>query len=152
PSTSNFRASVRSSWGRASRSDIPTSCPCRTTVRCSRFGLLAAAFAKLDAADLAGERLGQLVGELDNPRGGVCGEAVAHECLDICGERLARLVPGGRHHEGLDDVPAPLVWRCDGGSLANGRVLQAHRLDFERTDAIAGGDDHVVGATLVPHV
>src|SRR5579862_5358786 len=31
-------------------------------------------------------------------------------------------------------------------------MLEARRLDLERADAVAGGDDHVVGAALVPEV
>src|ERR687890_752893 len=42
--------------------------------------------AQLDAADLARERLGQVVDELDLARIGVCGQPLAHELLDVLDE------------------------------------------------------------------
>ena len=61
-------------------------------------------------------------------------------------------MPLGEDDERLDDVATQLVRRRDRGRLAHRRMLQARRLDLERADAVAGGDDHVVGAALVPVV
>ena len=58
----------------------------------------------------------------------------------------------GEHDERLDDVALDLVGRGDRRRLAHRRVLEARRLDLERPDPVAGGDDHVVGAARVPDV
>ena len=58
----------------------------------------------------------------------------------------------GEHDERLDHVALDLVGRGDRGRLAHRRVLDAGRLDLERADPVAGGDDHVVGAPGVPDV
>src|ERR671933_1169882 len=110
------------------------------------------ALPQLDAPDLAGERLRQVVDELDPARVGVRRQPVADEVLDVLGHVVAGLVALGEHDERLDHVAALLVGRGHGGGLAHRRVLQAGRLDLEGTDAIAGGDDHVVGAPGVPDV
>src|SRR5690348_5502488 len=62
------------------------------------------ALAQLDPADLAGQRLRQVVDELDAPRIRVLGKARAHEVGDLLRELVARLVTGGEHDERLDDL------------------------------------------------
>src|SRR3981189_2678196 len=37
-------------------------------------------------------------------------------------------------------------------SLGDRGMLEADRLDLERADPVAGGDDHVIGPSLVPDV
>ena len=69
-----------------------------------------------------------------------------------CRRLVARLVALGDHDERLDDVALDLVGRRDRRRLADRRVLEARRLDLERADPVAGGDDHVVGAAGVPDV
>src|SRR3954451_25329790 len=110
------------------------------------------ALAQLDAADLPGEGLREVVDELDLARVGVGGQAVADVALDVLDEVVGLLVALGEHDERLDDVALDLVGRGDGGCLLDGRVLEAGRLDLERADALAGGDDHVVDAAGVPDV
>ena len=58
----------------------------------------------------------------------------------------------GEDDEGLHDVALDLVGRGDRRRLAHRLVLQAGRLDLEGADAVAGGDDDVVGAPGVPDV
>ena len=62
------------------------------------------------------------------------------------------LVAGREHDERLHDVAAPLVGRRHRRGLGDRRVLEARGLDLERPDPVPGGDDHVVGAALVPDV
>src|SRR6185503_11990616 len=54
--------------------------------------------------------------------------------------------------ECLDDGAATLVGRGDCSRLADGGMLDAGGLDFERPDAVARRDDHVVAAPGVPHI
>src|SRR3954449_7908514 len=122
-------------------------------------GLLGAALrrlhlrlAQLDAADLAGQRLGELVDELDLARVGVGRQPAAHEGLDLVDELVRALLALGEHDEGLDDVPAALVGRGDRGRLRHAGVLEQDGLDLERADPVARRDDDVVGPALVPDV
>src|SRR3954469_20903107 len=110
------------------------------------------ALAKLDPADLAGERLRQVVDELDLARVRVGAQPRPHVVLDVLDQLVTRGVALGQHDERLDHVSAPFVGRRDSGRLLHGRVLEAGGLDLERADPVAGGDDHVVGAALVPDV
>src|ERR1017187_3576314 len=59
---------------------------------------------------------------------------------------------GGEDDERLDHVAATLIGCGDSGGLRDGAVLEAHRLDFEGADPVAGGDDDVIRAALVPDV
>src|SRR5437763_7012139 len=68
--------------------------------------LLPLGLAQLHAPDLAGQRLGEIVDELDLARVRVRGVALAHEPLYVLGGLVGRLVPLGEHDERLDDVPA----------------------------------------------
>src|SRR4051794_14650864 len=115
-------------------------------------GLIELELTKLDPANLAGEGLRQVAHEFDAPRVGVCREPPAHERLDLLSELVRGLVVGREHDECLDDVPAQLVRRGDCRGFPDRRVLETDGLDLERADAVTGGDDHVVGATLVPDV
>src|SRR5919199_1303854 len=57
------------------------------------------ALPQLDAPDLAGERLRQVVDELDPARVGVRRQPVADEALDVLGHLVAGLVALGQHDE-----------------------------------------------------
>ena len=83
---------------------------------------------------------------------GVGREAVTDERLDLGGELVGRQDAVDEDDERLDDVAAELVGRRDGGRFPHRRVLEACRFDLERADPVAGGDDHVVGASDVPVV
>ena len=50
--------------------------------------------------------------------------------------------------DGAHDRAALVVGRGDDRGLGHGGVLDERRLDLERADPVAGGDDHVVGAAL----
>ena len=51
-----------------------------------------------------------------------------------------------QHHVGDDDLAAFCIGRADDGGFGDRRVLDQAALDVERTDAVAGGEDDVVGA------
>ena len=53
-----------------------------------------------------------------------------------------------QHDHRPHDRAALLVGGGDGGGLGDGRVGDERRLDLERTDPVAGRDDHVVGSAL----
>ena len=112
----------------------------------------ALALAQLDPADLAGQGLREVVDELDLARVRVRGQARAHVRLDLLDQLVGALVALGEHDERLDHAAAALVGRGDRRRLLDRRVLEAGRLDLERPDPVAGRDDHVVGAALVPDV
>src|SRR3954452_7428324 len=113
---------------------------------------LALRFAELDSADLASQRLRELVHELDLPRVGVGREMAADEPLDLITELVRGLGALGEDDERLDQVAAALIGGGHGGGLAHRRVLDARRLHLEGADPVAGRDDHVVGAAGVPVV
>src|SRR4051812_39383416 len=94
--------------------------------------LLALRLAQLDAPDLPGERLRQVVHELDLARVRVRRVAVAHEALDLVGKVVRAVVALAQDDEGLDDVAALGVRRRNRGGLQHSRVLDARRLDLER--------------------
>ena len=75
--------------GHPARAD-PLSSPLRGRVRLLALALL---LAQLHPADLAGERLRQVVHELDLARVGVGRVALAHVVLDLVGQLVARGVP-----------------------------------------------------------
>ena len=50
--------------------------------------------------------------------------------------------------DGAHDGAALVVGRGDDGGLGHRGVRDQRRLDLERADPVAGGDDHVVGAAL----
>ena len=57
-----------------------------------------------------------------------------------------------QHDDRPHDRAALLVGRGDRCGLGHGRVGHERRLDLERADPVAGGDDHVVRAALEPEV
>src|SRR3954447_8029859 len=71
------------------------------------------ALAQLDAADLAGERLRQVVDELDLARVRVRRQPVADVALDRLHDLVGRLVALGEHDERLDDAAAAPRGRGD---------------------------------------
>src|SRR5512132_1078830 len=110
------------------------------------------AFAEFDAADLAGDGLGQLDGELD--LAGVLvgrgdGPAVL---LELADQVLGALVAGDQHDIGLDQLAALGVGLADHRRLGHRRVLDQGRLDLEGADAVGGRGDHVVVAGDEPEV
>src|SRR3954452_20620389 len=71
--------------------------------------LLHLPLAQLDAADLAGQRLRQVLDELDPAGVRVGRQPRAHVRLDVGHELVRGRVPLGEHDERLHDVAAPLV-------------------------------------------
>src|SRR5260370_20718437 len=57
-----------------------------------------------------------------------------------------------RHDERLDDLAARGVGRADDGAFADFGMIEQHRLDLRAGDVVAGADDHVVAARLVPEI
>ena len=57
-------------------------------------------------------------------------------------------VPVAQHDHRAHDRAALLVGGGHHGGLGHRRMRDQRRLDLERADAVAGGDDHVVGAAL----
>src|SRR3954464_10088615 len=103
------------------------------TLRLSRgLLLLALGLTQLDAADLAGERLRQVVDELDLARVGERRQVAAHELLDLVHELARRLAPFAEHDERLDDVAPLRVRRSRIRGLQPGWVLDAGGLDLQR--------------------
>ena len=60
--------------------------------------------------------------------------------------------PGLQDHEGLDDHAALVVRRADDAAFGDRRMGEQRRLDLRAGDVVAGRDDHVVGARLVPEI
>src|SRR6266487_4065441 len=110
------------------------------------------ALAELDAADLAGDGLGQLGDELDLARvleG--CGDRPAM-LLQLADESVGAGVARRQDHERLDDLPALRVGLANDGGLGHGGVLDQRGFDLERSDPVGRRDDHVVGATHEPEI
>ena len=57
-----------------------------------------------------------------------------------------------QHHVGLHDHAAARVGRADDGHLDHVRVTEQRLFDLGPGDVVAGRDDHVVAARLVPEV
>ena len=106
--------------------------------------------------DLPRHRERQLADELELARILVRREAGADMELQLVrelgagGPRAGGILPGD--HEGLDDLPAQLVGDADDRGRDDRWMLRQAVLDLERGDAVAGRDDHVVGAALEPQV
>src|SRR4051794_18760610 len=81
--------------------------------------------AQLDPANLAGQRLRQVLHELDPARIRVLRQAAADEGADVGCQVVAWLMAFGQDDERLHDVAAALLRRGDGGSFAHGRMLDA---------------------------
>src|SRR6476620_9850564 len=82
------------------------------------------------AVDLAGRRLGQLGHEFDEARIFVLAEALAHQVLDLLGERLVTRSIGD--DEGLHDMDAQRIGHADRADLAHVGMLQDSILDLDR--------------------
>src|SRR5690349_20972283 len=108
--------------------------------------------AQLGAADLAADRLRELVDEVDLTRVLVgSGEALG-EVLELLGELGVALAAGSEDDEGADDLGSLGVVFADHRRLHHGLVLDQCRLDLEGADPVGGGGDHVVVAALEPEV
>ena len=69
-------------------------------------------------------------------RGYSCADSrVAHEALDLGGERVRRRVPGLEHDEGLDDLGAQRVGLADRGGERHRRMADQAILDLAGPDA-----------------
>src|SRR3712207_4801371 len=110
------------------------------------------ALAKLDAADLAARGFGELADELDLAGILVRGGLRLAEVLYLAGEPVARFVVLADDDVRLDDAAAVLVRGRDHRALDDRGVLYEDALDLEGTDAVSGGEDHVVRAALEPQV
>src|SRR3954451_2509821 len=146
------RPGPRTTWGGSAGGRATSPGPASRRPRSAGLRLLELLLAQLDPPDLARQRLGQRVDELDPPRVRVRAEPLADVALDLLRQLVARLRAGGEDDERLDHVPAPLVRRRDRRGLGDRRVLEAGGLDLERADPVARRDDHVVGPALVPDV
>src|SRR5487761_2065344 len=108
--------------------------------------------AQLDAADLAGQRLGQLGDELDPAYPLVRGELPARESEYVLGQRAAGLARGGHGDERLRPGQPQRIGTRDDRPLGDGRVLEQRALELERTDPVIGSLEHVVCAPDEGHV
>src|SRR3954469_14828785 len=140
PSAATFRATARPipdappviSATRADPSSSATS-----TRRRRRRRLVA----QLPAQDLAGDRLRDLVDDLDLP--GIL--VRRHPLLAESDELLGFGAPSGLEaDEGLDRLPTVGIRNPDHAALPDGRVLVEHVLDLAWPDLEAGRDDHVL--------
>src|SRR5215469_4262753 len=87
--------------------------------------------------------------EFDGARVLVRRDPLLDEVLQFSGRCLS---PWFQDDEGLDDLAACLVGHADDGALGDIGVAQQHFLDLRPRDAVAAGDDHVVGPGLEPEV
>src|SRR5215211_4834722 len=110
------------------------------------------ALTELDATDLAARRLGKLGDELDLSRILVRGGLGLAEVLYLARELIRRFVVLAENDVRLDDATAVLVRRWDHRALNDRLVLYEDTLDLEGTDAVAGGEDHVVRPAHEPQV
>ena len=80
----------------------------------------------------------------------------ARSRLDVVLQRLGQRGiaghAGAQHHVGLHDLAALRVGRADHAAFGDGRMGEQRRLHLGPGDVVAGRDDHVVGARLVPEV
>ena len=95
-------------------------------------------------------RLREVLVEGDGARSNGGAEPAASEPEELEAEVLARPVAGAQRHERLDDFSGDRIGHPDDAGLDHRRVLHHHALDLERTDEVAGGLDHVVGAADEP--
>ena len=93
---------------------------------------------------------GQVLVERDHARRDGGAEPAAGEAEQLEAEVLARPVAGAQRHERLDDLAGDRIGHADHAGLDHRRVLHQHALDLERSDEVAGGLDHVVGAADEP--
>src|SRR5919112_4945844 len=115
-----------------------------------RFSFLA--LAELDPSDLAAGGLWQLFYELYLARVLVGGGLALAVVLDLPYQLVGRIVVGGEDHVRLHHAPPFFVGHGHDGALGDCRVANEDILDLERTDAVAGGEDHVVRPTDEPDV
>src|SRR5215218_6027877 len=108
PPTRRCHCSAPSAPSATSPTSRATDCGSSARVR-ERLGVLGLTLAQLDAADLAGQGLREVVHELDLPRVGVGGQAGTHMVLDVAYQLVRSLVAFGEHDECLHDAAAPLV-------------------------------------------
>ncbi|MFN8566072.1 MAG: hypothetical protein U0Z44_00830 [Kouleothrix sp.] len=57
-----------------------------------------------------------------------------------------------KDHEGLDDLATQIVGAGHHGGLGYGWMLDQCALDLERADAVAGAEDHIIGAAHEPEI
>src|SRR5439155_15047995 len=120
--------------------------------RAARLGRLSSPPAQLDPSDLAADRLGQFLDELDFTRVLVRRSDPLAVVLQLALKVLAGRSVTAQHHERLYDLTAHRVGLAHHGGFEYGRMLDEGAFDFERADAIAGAFDHVIRATDKPVV
>ena len=107
---------------------------------------------ELAAPGLPARGLRKLVDERDRARILVRRSHGLHVLLQLAREPRARLVPGAKDDERLDDLAAVEIGHAHDRALGDGGMLEERALDLERADAIRGGDDHVVRPPDEPEV
>src|SRR5579864_826584 len=113
---------------------------------------LALAFTKHAPLYLSGLRHRQGIDELDLLWGFVRGEELAHMMLNVFLELARGGLSGCQDDERLDDVAPCLVGTRHHRGVGHRGVLEQAVFDFRWTDAVSGGLEHVVGATLIPQI
>ena len=77
-------------------------------------------------------------------------------CLDVILQRLGQRgvadVIRAQHHVGLHDLAAIRVGRADHAAFGDRRMREQRGFHLRAGDVVAGRDDHVVGARLIPEV
>src|SRR5439155_22683872 len=96
------------------------------------------AAAQLHAADLPGDRLGEL-GEFEAADAFVRGEVLAGVAEDLLGGGAVGLPSGGEADVGLGYGEAQRVGRGDDGGLGDGFVLEQDAFELEGREAVGGG-------------
>ena len=108
--------------------------------------------AQLRPLDLATRRLGQLVRELHDPWILVRRRLALDVLLQLARQGVGRLMAVAQHDHRAHHRSALLVRSRHSGGLGDRGMGDERRLDLEGTDAISGGDDHVVGTALEAQV
>src|SRR5205823_4328619 len=74
------------------------------------------------------------------------------EILQALRHRLIALPIGGQDDECLSELSTVFIWNADNRALGNLGMVEQYVLNFGTGDVVTGGDDHVVGARLIPEV
>lgn len=114
--------------------------------------LFSRGFPQFRPPNLPRHSLRKFVDELDFAGVLVRGEFGFDVRFDLLGERVRRRRIRTRDDKRLDDVPAFAMGLGDDRGLCDRRVLAKRTLDFERADAVARRENHVVGAAFEPEV
>src|ERR1700730_6601409 len=124
----------------------------RTSALGLLFSTLPLDLAQLEALDLAGLGARQGRDELDRPGIFIRGDLGLGEILNILDQRLARHAAGAEHDECFYDLAAAGVGGAHNGAFQHLGVIEQRGFHLGTRDVVAGADDHVVGARVVPVV